>query len=180
MYKIIKDFPVYKISTNGDVYSRYKPKTNIITDEWFKLKPVLDKGNGYMLVTLSYNGIKRNKFIHRLLAEAFIPNPENKAHVNHKDGNKLNNDLTNLEWATPKENSIHAVEMGLTTYIHKMRPVLQLDLNTGEVLGEFISLKQAEVVTGVANQNIHKVCRRKRNHAGGYKWRYKESSEVSP
>lgn len=67
--------------------------------------------HGYERVTLQVNHIKYDRYIHRLLAIAFIENPLDKPHVNHKDGNKSNNDLSNLEWVTEKENSIHATEI---------------------------------------------------------------------
>ena len=67
----------------------------------------------YWTVRLTIQGKRRCFFVHRLIAEAFIPNPENKPEVNHKDGNKLNSVLWNLEWATTKENYEHAVSTGL-------------------------------------------------------------------
>lgn len=174
----INGFPNYKIDRHGNVYSNYKPKTSITTNHWIKLSQVLDKGVGYFIVTLCYNGKHTNKFIHRLLAEHFIDNPDNKPVVNHKDGNKKNNKLENLEWCTVKENSQHAVDLGLTTYTHSETPVLQLDLTSGNVIAEFKSQKEAYDKTGVQKQNISKVCRGIRKHAGGYFWKYKESSET--
>lgn len=68
---------------------------------------------GYYTVTLRANGHRRVEYVHRIVAKAFIPNPMQKRTVNHKDGNKLNNHVSNLEWATHSENNRHAVVMGL-------------------------------------------------------------------
>ena len=170
--KIIPDFPEYKINEKGEIFSRYRSKT--VTNEWRPLKPVLDKGVGYYLVTLVNATTKqrKNQFIHRLLGQAFIPNPLNKPHINHIDGNKQNNDLSNLEWATNKENSQHAVNLGLTTYTHCEKAVYQLDLNNN-VIAEYKSLQEAENATGVRKQNISKVVRGLRPRAGNYIWKYK-------
>lgn len=180
MEAIIEEFPEYKINTNGDVFSRYKNKTSIVVDEWRQLVPVLDKGVGYLIVTMvnATTKVRKNQFIHRLLAKSFIPNPENKPHVNHIDGNKQNNTLSNLEWATSKENSQHAVDLGLTTYDHCIKSVDQISLETGEVLATFASMKEAYIITKVQHQNISKVCRGLRKYAGGFFWRYSQSSET--
>ena len=74
----------------------------------------------YLLVHLCKDGIRKCKKVHRLVAEAFIENPLNKPYVNHKDGNKKNNNVDNLEWVTPSENNIHACKLGLA------HPVLNL------------------------------------------------------
>lgn len=77
-----------------------------------KLKPF--KGpNGYYIVWLCENRTKICKSVHRLVAEKFISNPENKSQVNHVDGNKLNNHVSNLEWSTRSENVRHALQIGL-------------------------------------------------------------------
>lgn len=79
------------------------------------LKPKIDK-YGYQVITLSKDGVRKTYTIHQLVAKAFIPNPENKKTVNHKDGNKLNNCIDNLEWATEKENQQHKWKNGLANY----------------------------------------------------------------
>lgn len=88
----------YYISKDGRVYS-FKSKT--ILKGWIYR-------DGYRRYDLKINGKKFKKAAHRLVAKAFLPNPENKEYVNHKDLDKLNNSLSNLEWVTPSENNLHA------------------------------------------------------------------------
>ena len=181
MEKIITEFPNYKITNTGTVLSCYAPKTAIPTTTWRELQQVYDKSSGYLLVTLCHQGVKKNKRVHRLLMEAFVPNPENKEHVNHIDGNKLNNSLSNLEWATGTENARHAIKTGLCDERRKAQevPIIQLD-NDGNVLAEHVSIHEAGRGTGVAFQNISKVLRGLRPRAGGYVWEYKKGSETIP
>lgn len=85
--------------------------------------------NGYKFVCLRKDGKNKNLLIHRLVAEAFIPNPKNLPCVNHKDGNKQNNNVENLEWCTQGENLKHAVEIGLIESQCKIRrKVKMIDL----------------------------------------------------
>lgn len=172
--KYFSDFPHYRIWENGVVESNYKFKTNIPCGIWRPVQHVLDKSTGYLIVTLCHNGVRKNKRLHRLLAESFIPNPENKAHVNHIDGDKTNYELTNLEWTTPKENTNHAIDTGLRDLsLNHNRPVLQLDKVTMETIAEYKSLHEAGRVTSTQWQNIWKVCDGRRKSAGGYAWAYK-------
>jgi len=174
MERIIPEFPEYKINIDGEVFSLYKYKTNIVTDTWRPVKWVLDKGIGYYLVTMVNAKTKKrsNRFIHRLLGQAFIPNPENKAHINHINGIKTDNSLSNLEWNTPKENSQHAVDNKLTTYECIEKAVIQMT-NDFEEIAEFKSARIASKETGVAFQNISKVVKGLRPRAGGFRWKYK-------
>lgn len=95
----------YKITKCGKVIS-YKRKTPC------ELKQATKK-KGYKFVTLSIKGQKVYKMVHQLVAEAYVPNPDNKPFVNHKDGNPANNHYSNLEWSTNKENIQHAFSIGL-------------------------------------------------------------------
>ncbi len=101
MFVDIKNFPEYRINKYGDIWSvKYQ---NYLKGSY----------NPYHSVVLVKNGKYKNKYIHRLIAENFIPNPENKPQINHKDGDKKNNSIDNLEWCTSKENIQHAHNSGL-------------------------------------------------------------------
>jgi hypothetical protein len=89
------------------------------------LKPCLSK-SGYLLVSFCVDNIKSNHNVHRLVARAFIPNESNKPQVNHKDGDKLNNSVENLEWATASENTKHAYSV-LNVFHYKRNLKTRLD-----------------------------------------------------
>ena len=97
MWKKIKDYPDYEINRFGEIKRGNKT---------LKSQPAT---NGYTNICLCKNGKAKMFRLHRLLAETFIPNPENKPQINHIDGNKKNNDLSNLEWVTASENALHAI-----------------------------------------------------------------------
>lgn len=100
----IREFPKYRVSNLGRV--------KYIADTVRIRKPHVFRG-GYFGVTFRRNGRNTTRNLHRLVATAFIPNPDNLPEVNHKDGNKLNNHVNNLEWCTQAFNTLHAYESGL-------------------------------------------------------------------
>lgn len=113
IWKDIKGYEgIYQVSNLGRVFS---VRRKLI------MKPQKSGkgGLGYYQVPLTVGGKKYLAFLHKLIAEAFIPNPDNKPHVNHIDGNKKNNELSNLEWCTLKENSKHAYDTGLNRCLKK-------------------------------------------------------------
>lgn len=128
--------------------------------------------NRYTSVILTKNGIEKTFTVHRLVAEAFIPNLENKSQVNHIDGNKENNCVDNLEWVTSSENNKHAFITGLNKP-HNMRKVNQYDLQ-GNFIKQWNSITDflKENSLNLKNSNITTCCKGKRKNAYGYKWKY--------
>lgn len=100
MWKTIEEFPDYEVSTKGEV--RRKKSKRLLSPA---------SCNGYMRIGLRKNKITYTRYIHRLVAEAFIEKPtDEKVEVNHKDGNRANNTVENLEWLSHKQNVIHSFE----------------------------------------------------------------------
>ena len=157
----IKGFNNYEISKLG-VVRNYKSGRI--------LKPFADK-DGYLKHCLSENNKKKYVFLHRIIAMTFIDNPENRPCINHIDENKSNNDISNLEWCTVKENNSHGTRTKRASE-KCCKSVIQLDLNN-IFLGVFSSMKEASLKTGALQSHISSCCSGKRKSAGGYKWRIK-------
>lgn len=116
IWKDIKNYEgLYQISNLGNIKALPKIRGRALVKEKI-LKPKIGQ-RGYKQIVLSKNNVKKGACIHRLVAIAFIPNTENKPFINHKDGNKINNCVSNLEWCTCRENTMHALNMGLRKYI---------------------------------------------------------------
>ena len=152
----------YQVSNKGRVRSfvnRDKSNPCIIR------KPVPDR-RGYSTVVLWIGSHNRCLKIHRLVAEAFIENPMNYPQVNHKDEDKTNNAVENLEWCDNKyNNTYHDIQK------RKTIPVIQYDLQGNEI-ARYYGLGEAERQTGVFHCEISKVAKHRRKTAGGYKWEF--------
>lgn len=135
--------------------------------------------NKYLAVSLSKDGVARKVRIHRLVANAFIPNPENKPEVNHLNEDKMDNQVENLCWATSKENMNHgtrteraAKSAKATAERKRAKSVLQIDID-GTVLKEYPSVREAARQTGIERSQIDRCIKKPWYTAKGFHWKYK-------
>ena len=139
----------------------------------------LDKSNkGYLSILLCNNNGKKKYNVHRLVAEAFIPNPDNLPQVNHIDGNKENNQVNNLEWCTNGYNEAHAYKLGLKSknYGSKngmAKAVLQFDLDNN-FIDEYKTIEEAHQKTKIAVDTIIRSCKNRTKKHNKYIFKYKE------
>lgn len=175
MEEIYKDIPeyenLYKISNYGNIISLNYNHTNKAKI----LKQNINSSN-YYKITLSKNGIRRNYYVHELVAKVFIENKENKKCINHIDGNKLNNNVSNLEWVTYKENTIHACKNNLMKP-HK-RKVMQYDKNK-KIIKIWVSIIEASKEYKTNPMNIINCCKGINKTAKNYIWEYYELDKES-
>ena len=149
----------YSVSTEGEVR---KDTTNYILSQ--------SSQQDYKFVGLLINGKQKRMRVHRMVALTFIDNPDNKPYVNHINGNRSDNNVENLEWVTPSENTQHAVNTGLFKS-GRNRAVIQYNLN-GEQMATFESASEAARQTGGSQSKITMCCRRQRDSGNDYQWRY--------
>lgn len=152
---------------------------------------------GYLRVFLRKNKKDYTRYLHRLVAQAFIPNPDNKPTVNHKNGNKLDNRVVNLEWATHKEQTFHALKMGLIkkgeeSPLYKRiiteetkkkmkykrnlnKNIFNKKINQYDLNGNFIKTWECinDAIREYNNKAIQFCCKGRRKTASGYIWKYK-------
>ena len=174
-------FEEYLVSPNGEVFSCKTNKT-------LKLQKMT---NGYLFVALRKNGKTFQKTVHRLIAEAFIPNKNNLPCVDHIDGSRTNNNVNNLRWCTQQQNLTYLIatkrrKIAQSNEICKLKvrfgkqrnnavnqdkPVIAVNSN-GEYFGSWNSIRDAGKNTGIDYSSIAKCCRGKYKTAGGLRWVY--------
>ena len=167
-WKDIRDNNNYEVSDTGRVRRKGAENDRSVRDR-----------NGYLAVDLYKDSERSTKRVHRLVAEAFVPNPDNKPEVNHKDGNKRNNDASNLEWVTSKENCRHAWDNGLMSPSYGMRGKANPNagrkskpfriIETGEV---FDTLYDCEKAINGNNRHINDCLRGRQKQHRGYHFEY--------
>ena len=178
----------YEVSNTGKIRS-----TNYLGHGSTKELSLCQDQKGYLRVRIYKGKCRVTVKVHREVAKAFVDNPSNKPEVNHKDGNKQNNNADNLEWCTANENSLHAYrhglkektrehckEMGKTIGRHNLEksrekrktPIIATRLSDGAVF-EYASQEEAARATGTFQSNIYKVARGKRKSSNGFSFSYK-------
>ena len=189
--KGLEEIKGYSVDELGRVFSHFKREDKewvILSEPRRELNPCPDR-KGYLKVYLGKGSNKHLSIsVHKLVALAFIPNPENKPQVNHIDGDKTNNNVDNLEWVTNQENHKHKCDNGLNVALkgdkhymrvrgykegdhHCCRRVKKYDMS-GNFLEEYKSVSLAAKDVGVGYTNIVKACSGKIKSAAGFKWSY--------
>lgn len=177
IWKAVPGFETYEVSNHGNVRSN-----NYLG--WGKIQSIslCDDGHGYLQCNLWKDGKQHCVKAHRLVAIAFIPNPDGKKEVNHKDGNKHNNVPSNLEWATREENLMHEHTTGLgdsakegllRANVARRKPVIAIHVASGTVT-EHISIQDAGRDLDVSATKICACLNGRRKSHKGYTFKYKQ------
>lgn len=170
---------LYEVSNYGRVKSLGNGKSNNSKERFLKASK---EGNGYLRVGLSKDGKKKDFKVHRLVASAFIENPNNLPQINHIDEDKQNNHVSNLEWCTAEYNNNYGthnerVAKSLTGVFNtKVSKAVFQYTKQGEFIAEFPSVSEVQRQLGYPIQHISHCCLGKRKSANGYIWRYKETT----
>lgn len=127
--------------------------------------------NGYYEASLSYKGVRKVLLLHRVVAEAFIPNPNNLPEVNHKDENPANNEASNLEWCTSKYNANYGTRNERMMIGRETKPVIQFDKD-GTFIKRWDSMMDACREYGADISSMIRVCKGKQKTCKGFKWKY--------
>ena len=176
IWKPIKGYEgIYEVSS----YGRVRSLARMRIDKKGRRKPIPEKmlkmhdRKGYDSVTLQDMGRKAIMSVHRLVAMAFIPNPDNLPVINHRDENPKNNQVSNLEWCDISYNTRYGtgVERAQAKHVYHRKAVEQLTKD-GQHVATFKGVKEAARATGADASVIVRVCKGRNETAGGYRWKY--------
>lgn len=178
VWKPIKGYEgIYEVSS----YGRVRSLARMRIDKKGRRKPIPEKmlkmhdRKGYDSVTLQDMGRKAIMSVHRLVAMAFIPNPDNLPIINHRDENPKNNQVSNLEWCDISYNTRYGtgIERAKAKHDYKYKSVEQLTMD-GKHIATYKGVREAAKATGADASVIIRVCKHKGNSetAGGYRWKY--------
>ena len=179
VWKPYPDYPWIEGSSLGrvrtlDRYVRNKNGKRIVKGRILKQHHT---NRGYMDVQLTVNGKRVHILVHRLVAQTFIPNPDNFTEVNHKDGNRTKNCVSNLEWCTHEYNMQYKEKYGVSAAEALGRPVYAVNLNTLEV-SWFPSQSEASQKLSVNDGNLNSVLKGRYKQTGGYWFTYADENAV--
>ena len=169
----------YQINQFGEIRTlKDSPKLK----KYDVLKPQTSKRNGYVYQMLYKNGKEKLFRVHRLVAMAFLPNPNNLPQVNHKDGNKQNNSVDNLEWCEQSDNMKHAYKNGLQIpsenqrksiiNTNKLKQKKVCQIKDGKIINTFSGISEASRQTKISISCISRCCNLKRKSTNGCEWRF--------
>jgi hypothetical protein len=170
---VMNGFGVKSLARWVDTERYGKPYKAFRKERILKMAP---NGGGYPTVCLYQGGVQKQILFHRLKAALYIPNPENKPCVNHKNGIKTDFSLSNLEWCTVQENTIHSYCTGLQIAVngsahYKSKEVSQYTLD-GVLVATYSSQGEARRITGISQGNISNVLLGKAKFASGFLWKF--------
>lgn len=170
IWKVYPEFPWVEVSPFGDVRTRdrwvpYRGKGKLFIKG--RILKQQRRNNGYLQVEFSVNGKTINRSVHRLVAQTFIPNPDNFPDINHKDCNRTNNNIDNLEWCSRSYNQKYREKYGVSNTEALGHPVFAINLTTLEV-SRFQSQMEASRVFGIGHGNIVEIIKGKRKQSKGY------------
>lgn len=179
MWKDIPGYNGYQVSNRGEVRSKDRWVTREDGRKKFfrgmLLTPNLGR-SGYVYVQLTVNGKNHTKVVHRLVATAFIPNPEDKQTVNHRDENRLNNCVENLEWMTMRENVCY--NDGYSRRVKSLCKAIEQYTVNGDFVRVWSGAQDAARVMGKSPSSIRECAAGKRKAAYGYVWRFVDQNDT--
>ena len=179
VWKSIKNYEgLYEVSNKGKIRSLdhiRKNGKNQYLQKGKILKSGLNKKTNYLMISLSKNGKCKTKYIHKIVAETFIDNLNQYKYINHKDENKLNNKVDNLEWCSAKYNCNYG-DRNKKIANKLSKKINQYDLN-GNYIRTWNSSREIEKTIKIDQSNICLCCNDKRKTVGGYKWKYYHEKE---